>query len=29
MCTHRVRMSSPDEFDAEVRGWLQEAYDRA
>lgn len=29
MCTHRVRLSSPDEFDAEVEGWLREAYDRA
>ena len=29
MCTHRVRLSSPDEFDDEVRGWLREAYDRA
>lgn len=29
MCTHRVRLSSPDELDAEVQGWLREAYDRA
>ena len=29
MCTHRVRLASPDEFDDEVRGWLREAYDRA
>lgn len=29
MCTHRLRLSSPDEFDDEVRGWLREAYDRA
>jgi hypothetical protein len=29
MCTHRVRLSSPDEFDAEVEGWLRDAYDRA
>ena len=29
MCTHRVRLSSPDDFDAEVRGWLREAYERA
>jgi len=29
MCTHRVRMASPDELDAEVQGWLREAYDRA
>ena len=29
MCTHRVRLSDPAEFDAEVEGWLREAYDRA
>ena len=29
MCTHRIRLSSPDELDAEVSGWLREAYDRA
>ena len=29
MCTHRVRLSSPDELDPEVQGWLREAYDRA
>ena len=29
MCTHRIRLSSPDEFDDEARGWLCEAYDRA
>lgn len=29
MCTHRVRLSSPDDLDAEVTGWLREAYDRA
>jgi uncharacterized protein DUF5655/uncharacterized protein DUF4287 len=29
MCTHRVRLSSVDELDAEVVGWLREAYDRA
>ena len=29
MCTHRVRLSSPDELDAEVQSWLREAYDRA
>jgi hypothetical protein len=29
MCTHRVRLSSPDELDREVQGWLREAYDRA
>jgi Domain of unknown function (DUF4287)/Domain of unknown function (DUF5655) len=29
MCTHRVRLSDPSELDAEVIGWLREAYDRA
>ena len=29
MCTHRVRLSDPAEFDAEVVDWLREAYDRA
>ena len=29
MCTHRVRLSDPAEFDAEVIGWLREAYERA
>lgn len=29
MCTHRVRLTAPDELDAEVQGWLREAYDRA
>jgi hypothetical protein len=29
MCTHRVRLSDPADFDDEVRGWLREAYDRA
>jgi len=29
MCTHRVRLSSPDELDSEVIGWLRAAYDRA
>src|SRR5215204_3582861 len=27
MCTHRVRLLSPDDFDAEVQGWLREAYE--
>ena len=29
MCTHRVRMTDPSEFDDEVVGWLQEAYNGA
>lgn len=29
MCTHRVRLFSPEELDSEVEGWLREAYDRA
>lgn len=29
MCTHRVRLTDPSELDAEMIGWLREAYDRA
>jgi predicted transport protein len=29
MCTHRVRIASVDECDAELIGWLREAYERA
>ncbi len=29
MCTHRVRFSDPGDLDAEVIGWLREAYDKA
>jgi hypothetical protein len=29
MCTHRVRLSSADEIDDHVIGWLRAAYDRA
>lgn len=29
MCTHRVRLESPGDVDAEVRAWIREAYERA
>lgn len=29
MCTHRVDLTSVDEVDAELTGWLHDAYDRA
>ena len=29
MCTHQVRLREPGDVDAEVTGWLREAYDRA
>ena len=29
MCSHRVRLESAAEFDAEVKAWVQEAYNRA
>jgi hypothetical protein len=29
MCSHRVRIASADQFDAELRAWLRQAYDRA
>jgi predicted transport protein len=29
MATHRVRIGGPEELDAELVGWLREAYDRA
>ena len=27
MCSHRVRIERPEDFDGEVRGWLHQAYD--
>ncbi|WP_299191392.1 DUF4287 domain-containing protein [uncultured Erythrobacter sp.] len=29
MCSHRVRLESSDDFDAEVKAWIDEAYSRA
>ncbi len=29
MCSHRVRLSSPADVDAELIGWIRAAYDRA
>lgn len=29
MCTHRIRLTSVDEVDAELIGWLKEAYEKA
>jgi hypothetical protein len=29
MFTHRVRLSSTDDIDAELLDWLREAYDQA
>lgn len=29
MCTHRVRLAAPEDVDAEVLGWLRQAYDQA
>lgn len=29
MCSHRVRINEPQDVDAEVLGWLRDAYDRA
>lgn len=29
MCTHRVQISSIDQIDQELKGWLTEAYDKA
>ncbi len=29
MCTHRVRLTAPDQVDTELKGWLKEAYEKA
>jgi len=29
MCSHRVRLETPEDFDSEVQGWMREAYDRS
>ena len=29
MCTHKVKLESPGDVDAEVKGWLKDAYRRA
>lgn len=29
MCSHRVRLKSSEDFDAEVQAWMREAYSRA
>lgn len=29
MCTHRVRLSAPDDVDTELSNWLKEAYEKA
>ena len=29
MCTHKVKLESLDDFDAEVKAWLTDAYGRA
>lgn len=29
MCTHRVQLTSPDEVDKELIGWIKEAYDKS
>lgn len=29
MCTHKVKLTSVDEFDDEVKAWVQEAFNRA
>lgn len=29
MCSHKVRLEAPEGFDAEVQGWISDAYSRA
>ena len=29
MCSHRIRIKQPGDFDAEVKGWLKQAYEAA
>jgi len=29
MCTHRIKLGSTAEIDAEVKAWLEQAYDAA
>jgi predicted transport protein len=29
MCTHRIRIEEPGDFDAEVKDWLKQAYEQA
>ena len=29
MCTHKIKLTSLDEFDAEVKAWLEQAFERA
>nr|WP_298926262.1 DUF4287 domain-containing protein [uncultured Erythrobacter sp.] len=29
MCSHRIRLETSDNFDAEVKGWVREAYSRS
>ena len=29
MCTHKIKMSSLDDFDAEAKAWLEQAFERA
>ena len=29
MCTHKIKLTSIDEFDAETKDWLKQAFDRA